>query len=193
LSSEQTHTILTRHRLTESDTGLNLWVTGGELMSFTVLRNVAVSIMVALTIASTNAEAKRNCNAVGGMLMTNLGAVDAATTMGVATGDLRGAVGATILNTDVQNGGATLVFTVQHHWVTESGDTLSFSNAKAIVNQVAHNSTRYGVVSYAVHLNGGTGQFANLTGDLDIIGEADLATGQLVFRYTGSVCPTERD
>jgi hypothetical protein len=43
------------------------------------------------------------------MLMTDLGAVDATTTMGLATGDLKGAVGATILNIDTQNGGATLI------------------------------------------------------------------------------------
>ncbi len=42
----------------------------------------------------------KRCTAAGGMLMTNLGAVDPATTMGTATGDLRGAVGATILSTE---------------------------------------------------------------------------------------------
>jgi len=43
------------------------------------------------------------------MLMTDSGAVDATTTTGIATGDLKGAVGATILNIDAQYGGATFI------------------------------------------------------------------------------------
>jgi hypothetical protein len=128
------------------------------------------------------------------MLMANLGAADANTTMGYATGDLKGAVGATILNIESQNNGATLIFTVQHHWVTESGDTLAIDPAKATVEQVGGpQSTRYGVVSYPVHLKGGTGRFAGATGDFITMGEADLATGQLVFRYSGNLCLVGKD
>jgi len=98
-------------------------------------------------------------------------------------------VGATILNIEAKNDGATLILTVQHHWVTESGDTLATDPAKATVQQVGGpQSARYGVVSYAVHLKGGTGRYAGATGDFTNIGEADLATGQLVFRYSGTVC-----
>jgi hypothetical protein len=136
----------------------------------------------------------KSCQPAGGMLMTDLGAVDATTTMGVATGDLKGAVGATILNIDAQNNGATLIFTVQHHWVTESGDLLFFDQAKATVEQVGSaQSTRYGVVSYTTHLKGGTGRFAGATGDFTNIGEVDLATGQLVFRYSGTVCLAQKN
>src|ERR1700686_4053425 len=109
------------------------------------------------------------------MLMTNLGAVDAATTMGQATGDLRGAVGATILSTE--SNGNTLVLHVQHHWVTESGDTLSFDPAAATTTQVAPGL--YAIVTYPVHLSGGTGKFAGATGDFNSIGEADLLSGQI--------------
>jgi hypothetical protein len=123
----------------------------------------------------------------------NLGAVDANNTLGYATGDLKGAVGATILSIDTPSA-TTLIFTVQHHWVIESGDTLAIDPAKATVEQVGGpQSTRYGVVSYHVHLKGGTGKFAGATGDLHSIGEADLATGALVFRYSGNVCFEKRD
>ena len=44
-----------------------------------------------------------HCTPVGGTIMTNLGAIDQNTTMGTATGDLRGAVGAKILNSDGVN------------------------------------------------------------------------------------------
>jgi hypothetical protein len=118
------------------------------------------------------------------MLMTNLGAVDAATTMGQATGDLRGAVGATILSTE--SNGNTLVLHVQHHWVTESGDTLSFDLAAATTTQVAPGL--YAIVTYPVHLAGGTGKFAGASGDFNNIGEADLVSGQIVLRYSGELC-----
>ena len=154
---------------------------------------IAAFALTTVLFATASAENKKNCQSAGGMLMTNFGAIDANTTMGVATGDLKGAVGATILSIEGQIGGPSLVFTVQHHWVTDSGDTLNFDKAQASASQVAPNALRYGVVSYPVHLSGGTGKFANATGDLDVIGEADLATGQLVFRYSGTICYAQKD
>ena len=158
---------------------------------FSKVATVAVSAMLLAVAAGAQA---RSCQSAGGMLMTDLGAVDASTTMGVATGDLRGAVGATILNLESQNNGATLIFTVQHHWVTETGDLLFFDPAKATVEQVGGSqSTRYGVVTYTAHLKGGTGRFAGATGDFTNMGEADLATGQLVFRYSGTLCFAQKN
>jgi hypothetical protein len=144
----------------------------------------AISIFTALVLMSAAAMADNKCQPVGGMLMTNFGAIDASTTMGYATGDLKGAVSGTILDTAIS--GNNLVFHVQHHWVTESGDTLSFDPATATTTPVAPGL--YAVVTYPVHLNGGTGKFARATGNLKVIGEADLNTGQLVFRYSGTVC-----
>jgi hypothetical protein len=148
----------------------------------------AVLVLVALACLPAGAAAPKNkhqnCQPAGGMLMTNLGAVDAATTMGQATGDLRGAVGATILSTE--SNGNTLVLHVQHHWVTESGDTLSFDLAAATTTQVAPGL--YAIVTYPVHLAGGTGKFAGASGDFNNIGEADLVSGQIVLRYSGELC-----
>lgn len=153
----------------------------------------AVAVSTVLFAIAAVAQAK-SCQSAGGMLMTDLGAVDAATTMGVATGDLKGAVGATILNIDPQNNGATLILTLQHHWVAETGDLLFFDQAKATVEQLGGpQSSRYGVVSYPSHLKGGTGRFAGATGDFTAIGEADLATGQLVFRYSGTLCFAQKN
>ena len=144
-----------------------------------------VSILVAMIILIATAAAQsKHCTPAGGMLMTNLGAVDPATTMGLATGDLRGAVGATILSTE--GTGNTLILHVQHHWVTESGDTLFFAPATATTTQVGPGL--YAIVTYPVHLNGGTGKFAGATGDITNIGEADLGTGCVVTRYIGQIC-----
>ena len=98
------------------------------LSQFTKVAAIAVAAMLAAVAAGAQA---KSCQSAGGMLMTDLGAVDANTTMGVATGDLKGAVGATILNIESQNGGAILIFTVQHHWVSESGDIISLDPATA--------------------------------------------------------------
>jgi hypothetical protein len=73
----------------------------------------------------------RRCVPVGGTVMTNFGAVDASTTLGTATGDLRGAVTGTLLGAPQPGSGGTLIFHVQHHWVTETGDTLFFDPATA--------------------------------------------------------------
>jgi hypothetical protein len=50
--------------------------------------------------------------------------------------------------------------------------------------------TLFAVITYSLHITGGTGRFAGATGDLHFIGEADLVEGT-VFRYTGKVCFSE--
>jgi hypothetical protein len=122
---------------------------------------------------------------VGGTIMTNFGAIDQNTTMGTATGDLRGAVSGTILGAPQPGAGNTLVFHVQHHWVTESGDTLSFDPATATT--IPLSQTLFAIVTYPLHLTGGTGKFVGAKGDLNAIGEVDLVKGT-VFRYSGQVC-----
>jgi len=155
-----------------------------------VMFTKAASVFAAIVFLVAGAAAqKRHCQAVGGMLMTNLGAVDAATTMGTATGDLKGAVGATILGTEAN--GNTLALHVQHHWVTESGDTLTIDPAIATTTQVSPGL--YAIVTYPVHLSGGTGKFAGATGDFTNIGEADLISGQIVLRYNGKLCLVSGD
>ena len=129
-----------------------------------------------------------SCKPVGGMVMTNFGAIDAATTMGNATGDLQGAVSGTILGTPQPGSGSTVVFHVQHHWVTDTGDTIFFDPAVATTIPVSQ--TVFAIVTYPVHIKGGTGKFAGATGDLSNIGEVDISSGT-VFRYTGQVCFAE--
>jgi len=128
--------------------------------------------------APRSTASERHCLPVGGTVMTNFGAIDANTTMGIATGDLRGAVSGTLLGPPQLVSG-TVVFHVQHHWVTESVATT------APISQ-----TLFAVITYPVHVTGGTGKFAGATGDITNIGEADLIAGT-VFRYSGQVCFAE--
>jgi len=130
---------------------------------------------------------ERHCVPVGGTVMTNFGAIDANTTMGTATGDLRGAVSGTLLGPPQLVSG-TIVFHVQHHWVTESGDMLTFDPAVATTAPISQ--TLFAIITYPVHVTGGTGKFAGATGDITNIGEVDLMAGT-VFRYSGQVCFAE--
>jgi hypothetical protein len=170
------------------------------------LRNLAkVSVFLSLTIlficfaanssSSVSATAKAapvrgesSCVAVGGTILTNFGTIDANTTLGSATGDLRGAVSGTLLGAPQTGPGNTVVFHVQHHWVTEAGETLFFDPATATT--VPLSGTLFAIVTYPVHITGGTGKFAGAKGDLTNIGEVDLVKGT-VFRYSGQVCTEE--
>ena len=126
-----------------------------------------------------------DCRAVGGSLITNFGAVDSNTTLGPATGDLRGAVAATLTEPPQPGPNGTVVFHVQHHWVTESGDNIYFD--PAVATTVPLSQTRFAFISYPTHIIGGTGRYAQATGDLTNIGEADLQVGTAI-RYSGQVC-----
>lgn len=128
-----------------------------------------------------------HCRPIGGTVMTNLGVVDQSTTLGVVDGDLKGAVAATILNVAPGPNG-TSIFTVQHHFVTQAGDTILVDQATATTKEVTPGSGLYAILDYPVHIKGGTGRFANATGDFNNIGAADLGTGRTVFRYSGQVC-----
>jgi len=104
--------------------------------------------------------------------------------LGVATGDLKGAVGVQILSASPD----FTTITVQHHWVTDSGETLSIDQATVRGTFVAPGLLA--VTDYKVHLSGGTGRFANASGDMTAIGEIDFNTGHAVLRYSGKVCFT---
>ena len=125
------------------------------------------------------------CRQVGGSLITNFGGVDANTTLGPASGDLGGAVAASILGVAPGANGTT-VFTVQHHWVTDSGHAIFFKVAQATVAPVAPGV--FGFVTYDAALSGGTGKFTGATGTLHFTGEADLNAGTIALRYNGKVC-----
>ena len=132
------------------------------------------------------------CTPVGGTVMTNFGVISPTSTLGTATGDLAGAVSASLLGPPEAGAGNTVIFHVQHDFVTETGDTIFVDPATA--TSVPIGSGLFAVVSYPVHINGGTGKFAGATGDFTNIGEVllphapDTAGGTTVFRYSGQVC-----
>lgn len=134
-----------------------------------------------------------HCRPVGGMIMTNFGVITPTSTLGTATGDLGGAVSATLLGAPEPGAGNTVIFHVQHHFVTGSGDVIIVDPAKATAVPIS--PTLFAVLTYPIHISGGTGKFAGATGDITNIGEVrlpnapvDFAGGTTVFRYSGQVC-----
>ena len=170
----------------------------GRIARITVFASLAVLLSAFLASSGSHPAAKTqpqsgsggNCVHVGGSIITNFGAVDANTTLGPATGDLRGAVAATLLTPPQAGPGGTVLFNVQHHWVTESGDNIYFDHTVATTQPLS--PTRFAIISYPAHITGGTGRFAGATGSLTNIGEADLQAGT-VFRYSGEVCFAEQN
>src|SRR5215467_2539622 len=159
-------------------------------LSTIALLAIPALLFVAFNFASAGAhpsashgwnDPDRTCVPVGGTILTNFGSISATATLGPVTGDLRGAVSASLIGNG-QPSGKDVIFHVQHHWVTESGDTIFFDDAFA--KTLPLSDTRFAIIDYPIHLKGGTGKFAGATGDLNSLGEVDLADGN-VLRYFG--------
>ena len=160
----------------------------------TSLKLLAFSAVVACAAAPAFAD-EGNCRHVGGGILTNFldpsqclptsnSSVNLCTD-GTATGDLRGAVGVAVL---MQTGN---VLTNHHHWVTESGDTITFDDADLTL--LANVNGQYlGNYKNGITITGGTGGFEGATGNLNsVFGAIDLNKRQLTLRYEWTVCFAE--
>jgi hypothetical protein len=145
---------------------------------------VTAGCLCVVLLVSSALAAPKHCAPVGGAFMTNLGGFGENTTLGVITGDIKGAVGVQILGMTTADGTTTVK--VQHHLVTETGDTVFIDPAQAI--GVFVTSNLFAITNYHFHLSGGTGRFEGATGDMSAIGEVDFSTGHLIGRYTGQLC-----
>lgn len=147
------------------------------------VRSSALLLTIALAV-SLPVSAQVRCETVGGVLMTNINVIAGVTNLGPVFGDLQGSVGATILS---QNPDGT--FTVQHYWVTSSGDTILFKTA--ILKPTATDDANVVAVKWGNYISdiaGGTGKYQNATGSLQYFGTADFKELTLVLRYRGQVC-----
>lgn len=130
-----------------------------------------------------------HCAHVGGMLMTNIGAIEGVTNLGPVSGDLQGSIAATIKGQDPHGN-----FLVQHYWVTSAGDTILLK--QAVLKPVATNDPNVVAVlwgNYFSDISGGTGKFTNAAGRIDYFGIADFKEKTLVLRYRGQVCSADQD
>ncbi len=132
-----------------------------------------------------------NCSAVGGGIVTNF--TSDTRTLGTATGDLRGALGVDVLSVTPAADGS-LTFHVQHHWVTDSGESISVADTDATAYPIAAVPGVYAITfNSGIEINGGTGPFAGASGKLRAFGAANfpagqVSRGQITLRYAGRVC-----
>lgn len=133
------------------------------------------------------------CRHIGGGILTNFldpsqclptsGSSVGLCTDGPATGDLLGAVGVQVL---AVNGN---VYHNRHHWVTESGDTITFEDADLTTFPTGDSGRVVADYLKGITITGGTGGFKNAHGFLDsVFGAIDLNKLELTLRYEGYVC-----
>ena len=151
-----------------------------------------LAVLIALVLALTafgqpggKGDPDNRCKQVGGVLMTNIGAIDAKYNLGPVFGDLRGSVAAQILSANPDG-----TFTLQHYWVTDTGDSVYFAKAILHPTYPVGGSTVVAVPwgNYRSNITGGTGKFKDAHGYLDYFGMADFEKYTLVLRYSGKVC-----
>ena len=176
------------------------------------MRKSLIALLVIIPWLSAHGDQK-NCKEVSGGVVTNFltesGNVQFGTgsgngqsafvftTLGTVTGDLAGGIGVYIFSFTP---GAIAVAKVHHHWVTEAGDTIFAQDATATAYQVGPFSGIYAVGggSYTVNIIGGTGRFANATGEISLIGvldtsQRDPSQWRVVLRYQGTICFAHSD
>jgi hypothetical protein len=149
------------------------------------MQSVIVLLMIALVASFPVSAQPGRCDSVGGVLMTNIGAIGGVYNLGPVFGGLQGSVAAQILG---QNRDGS--YNVQHYWVTTSGDTILF---KVAVLQPTYPTSDKNVVAlpwghYSSDISGGTGKFEGATGTIHYFGMADFNKLTLVLRYSGTVC-----
>ncbi len=155
------------------------------------MKVLTLTLLAVAAIAAAQ-PANQTCAPVGGVLFTNVAAIENRINFGVVYGDLAGSVAAAIVagpETVGFPGPARIRFTVQHYWVTDKGDILLFKPAIA----TADPTSKKNVVSivyddYVGTITGGTGKFANATGTVKFMGAVDFNENHLVLRYAGEIC-----
>jgi hypothetical protein len=155
-----------------------------HIRKFAIAAATAAAILLFMCLNANASSMNPHCSDVGGAILTNVGGFgESTTTMGVATGDLKGAVGVQIIGPSSKGVG----YTVQHHWVTESGETLTFDQADAL-GTLLRDRSLFAITDYNVTMSGGSGRFMHAHGTMSFIGEIDFVTGNAVLRYSGQVC-----
>jgi hypothetical protein len=150
---------------------------------------LAGSLLLAAAVSCAAAQAEPTCHEVGGGIVTNF--VDSSDTLGSATGDLAGGLGVHVISQQ-QGPGGTILITVQHHWVTASGDSVSLDQATVTLFPTSVPGLYAASYIDGVSLNkSGTGRFGGASGKIYGWGAADFGRGELVLRYSGKVCHGE--
>ena len=158
-----------------------------QALSVVALLSLILTLAMAPAYAQDRAGAKRKigkCVPVSGSMSTNFISQD--TTLGTVTGDLRGAISATLLEfTPGENG--RFIGRIQHQGlVTESGDKIFQAEALIDLTPVSE-GVFYGLYR-PIAIVGGTGKFDGITGTMTPYGVLDTNRGEVILRYRGEIC-----
>jgi hypothetical protein len=147
--------------------------------SFVLLLTLALA--ATLPICAQSAQ----CAPVGGVLITNIAAIDGIYNLGPVFGDLQGSVAANIVSVNSDG-----TYTLQHYWVTTSGATILMKPAVLTPTYPTsdHNIVAVPWGNHSSTISGGTGKFVGATGTINYFGMADFNKSTLVLRYSGTVC-----
>lgn len=159
------------------------------------LQRLVLSSVVACSCATPGfAAGGVHCQDIGGGILTNFldssqclptsnSPIGNTCTDGVATGDLRGAVGVQVLAFINPN-----LLHNRHHWVTESGDTIFFADAN--LTSFTTSDPNRALFDYVngIDITGGTGRFEDAKGTIFAFGAGDFNLRQITLRYAGTVC-----
>jgi hypothetical protein len=152
----------------------------------------SVVLLSAVPVVLAAAQPGQTCSPVGGVLFTNVAAIENRINSGVVYGDLAGAVSAAIIagpETIGFPGRQQIRFTVQHYWVTDKGESIQFKPAVATADPTSkQNVVAITYDNYVGVISGGTGRFAGATGTVKFMGTVDFNENHLVLRYFGEVC-----
>ncbi len=158
-----------------------------QALSVVALLSLILTLAIASAHAQDRAGAKRKigkCVPISGAISTNF--ITGDTTLGTVTGDLRGAISATLLELLPGENGK-LVGRIQHRgWVTESGDKIFLAEALIDLTPVSE-GVFYGIYR-PIAIVGGTGKFDGTTGTMTLYGVLDTTRQELVLRYRGEIC-----
>ena len=158
------------------------------------LVSLALLLMGAAVLASAQTT-PQNCTPLGGILFTNVAAIENRINVGVAYGDLAGTVAAAIIAGPTMTGFPAqgrqqIQFTVQHYWISDKGEIILFKPAAATADTTSKdNVVAITYDNYVATITGGTGRFANATGTVKFMGAVDFNENHLVLRYSGQLCP----
>lgn len=148
-----------------------------------------LAILVGIPEVTKAENSQKECQHVGGGILTNFllpnqcaGPTNLCSD-GIATGDFKGSVGVQVLSVTGS------VYTVHHHWVTDSGDSIFLEDALLTTYTTSDPNNRV-LADYlnGVTINGGTGKYENAKGQVFAFGAIDLSVGEITLRYSGTVC-----
>ena len=153
------------------------------------MKRIELTLLLTFTLLLTTPALISQCQSVGGVVMTNIGAINGNGGPPTNLGPAFTAISKVQSPRPSWGQDANGNFRIQPYWVNSAGETILFD--VAILKPVATSDPNVVAVlwgNYPASIIGGTGKYKNAKGNLDHSGIADFSQNTLVLRYRGTVC-----